>query len=136
MTVAAALWTPVQAAEFLGLRPKTVARMAARGVLPAVKLGKHWRFDEVTLRQWSRDKAKENLKPCPSVNGPIHRIGRFDSRSLASKLDARLTQQTSRPRRNWRESSVVISRTSSEPAVAPSTPGTTPSSGANSKMPG
>jgi excisionase family DNA binding protein len=126
LKIAAALWTPIQAAEFLGLRPKTVARMAARGVLPAVKLGKHWRFDEMTLRQWSRDKAKENLKPCPSLSGPIRRIGKFDSKSLASKLDARLTQQTSQPRRNWKQTSVVISRKSSETEAAPSTPGTTP----------
>lgn len=39
-----ALLTPAQAAERLRLHPKTVARMARDGRLPAVKVGTGWRF--------------------------------------------------------------------------------------------
>ena len=37
-------WTVEQVAEYLQLHVQTVARMAARGELPAVKVGRHWRF--------------------------------------------------------------------------------------------
>lgn len=45
-------WSPQQAAAFLGVRPKTVRAMAHRGEIPAVKVGRLWRFDETTLREW------------------------------------------------------------------------------------
>lgn len=39
------LLTATQAADRLGLHPKTVVRMARDGRLPAVKVGTGWRFD-------------------------------------------------------------------------------------------
>ncbi len=39
------LLTPAQVAERLRLHPKTVARMARDGRLPAVKVGTGWRFN-------------------------------------------------------------------------------------------
>ena len=48
-------WTADQAAAYLKLRPRTVKAMAAQGLLPAIKLGKFWIFDENTLRaRWRR----------------------------------------------------------------------------------
>lgn len=44
-------WSAREAAEFLGVRPKTARALAARGEIPAVKVGKSWRYDESTLRE-------------------------------------------------------------------------------------
>lgn len=44
-----------QVAAFLNLPAKTIRKLAAGRVIPAVKLGKSWRFDETTLREWKSD---------------------------------------------------------------------------------
>jgi len=50
------LLTPAQAAERLRLHPKTVARMARDGRLPAMKVGTGWRFhaDQLDITRPSR----------------------------------------------------------------------------------
>ena len=44
------LLTPAQAAEVLGVHPKTVSRWARTGRIHAVKLGSSWRFDPDQLQ--------------------------------------------------------------------------------------
>jgi excisionase family DNA binding protein len=44
-------WDAMQAGEFLGVKAKTVRAMAARGEIPATKVGKAWRYDEATLSE-------------------------------------------------------------------------------------
>jgi excisionase family DNA binding protein len=41
-----------QAGEMLGLHPKTVQRLARRGELPAVRIGRYWRFRASALNNW------------------------------------------------------------------------------------
>ena len=41
-----------QAGKLLGLHPKTVQRMARRGELPAVHIGRYWRFRASALNRW------------------------------------------------------------------------------------
>jgi excisionase family DNA binding protein len=44
------LLTPSDAAERLGIHPKTLTRASAAGrVTGAVRVGRHWRFDPTTL---------------------------------------------------------------------------------------
>lgn len=38
------LLTPEEAAAYLRIHPKTVIRMARNRTIPALRLGKHWRF--------------------------------------------------------------------------------------------
>jgi excisionase family DNA binding protein len=38
------LWTVEDVADYLQLQPETIRSMARRGELPAIKLGKVWRF--------------------------------------------------------------------------------------------
>ena len=38
------LWTVEEMADYLKLQPETIRSMARRGELPAIKLGKVWRF--------------------------------------------------------------------------------------------
>ena len=46
------LLSEVQAGELLGLHPKTVQRLARRGELPAVRIGRYWRFRASALNLW------------------------------------------------------------------------------------
>jgi excisionase family DNA binding protein len=43
------LWTVEDLAEYLKLKPETIRSMARRGELPAIKLGKVWRFQRTAI---------------------------------------------------------------------------------------
>jgi len=100
--------TVPQAAQYLGLAPKTLRGLARRGVIPAARVGKHWRFVREQLDTHIAAKALENLQPCPSTNVPAPHIGRRGSGSLGARLDAALTQQSEPPLRNSRSSFAVV----------------------------
>lgn len=46
-----ALWTVEDVADFLKLQPETIRCMARRGELPAIKLGKVWRFQKAAIHE-------------------------------------------------------------------------------------
>lgn len=50
--------TVEQTAAWLQLHPVSLRRMAADGVVPAVKIGKEWRFSKSTLINLAGDPAK------------------------------------------------------------------------------
>jgi len=41
-----------QAAAILGLHPKTLQRLARRGEIPTVRIGRYWRYRASVLNQW------------------------------------------------------------------------------------
>jgi excisionase family DNA binding protein len=41
-----------QAGEMLGVHPKTLQRLARRGEIPAVRIGRYWRYRASVLNQW------------------------------------------------------------------------------------
>lgn len=43
------LWTVEDVANYLKLQPETIRSMARRGELPAIKLGKVWRFQKTAI---------------------------------------------------------------------------------------
>jgi excisionase family DNA binding protein len=43
---------PQEVAELLKLRYSTVLDLSRRGVLPAFKIGKHWRYRRADLEEW------------------------------------------------------------------------------------
>jgi len=43
------LWTVEELADYLKLQPETIRSMARRGELPAIKLGKVWRFQKSAI---------------------------------------------------------------------------------------
>lgn len=45
------LWTVEEVAGYLKLQPETVRSMARRGELPAIKLGKVWRFRKTAIHE-------------------------------------------------------------------------------------
>jgi excisionase family DNA binding protein len=46
------LLTPAEVGEILGVHPKTVMRLAARGELPGRRVGRYWRFAEKNIAAW------------------------------------------------------------------------------------
>jgi len=51
-----------EVARYLGVVPDTVYRKARRGEIPAVKMGKMWRFPKETLDKWLNDTAMQSVK--------------------------------------------------------------------------
>ena len=51
-----------EVARYLGVVPDTIYRKARRGEIPAVKMGKMWRFPKETLDKWLNDAALETVK--------------------------------------------------------------------------
>lgn len=49
--LASPLWTVEEVASYLKLQPETVRSMARRGELPAIKLGKVWRFRKTAIHE-------------------------------------------------------------------------------------
>jgi excisionase family DNA binding protein len=45
------IWTVEEVAEYLKLQPETIRSMARRGELPAIKLGKVWRFSRRAIHE-------------------------------------------------------------------------------------
>lgn len=57
------LWTPADAASYLGLHEKTVIKMARLVQIPAIRLGKHWRFRASDLTAWIATQVQSNRQP-------------------------------------------------------------------------
>jgi excisionase family DNA binding protein len=53
----ARLLTPHEAAELLNVTPKWMREAARNGAVPAIKLGKYWRFDAERLETWIREQS-------------------------------------------------------------------------------
>jgi excisionase family DNA binding protein len=43
-----------EAAKLLNIHPKTIVQMARRGEIPAMRIGKFWRFRASALDRWVR----------------------------------------------------------------------------------
>ncbi len=52
------LWTINDTAQFLSLEPDTVRKMARDGRIPALKLGRVWRFYPDEVRNWLNDQRQ------------------------------------------------------------------------------
>lgn len=57
-----------QAGELLGLHPKTVQRLARAGELPAVRIGRYWRYRASVLNEWIDLNSTGQISP-PAHNG-------------------------------------------------------------------
>jgi excisionase family DNA binding protein len=57
------LLTPAQAGAWLRIHPKTAIRMAREGELPALRIGKHWRFRRIDLEAWAVARVQSVRQP-------------------------------------------------------------------------
>ena len=75
------LLTVAEAATTLRLHPVTLRALAAAGTVPAVKIGRAWRFVEVDLLAWARanyrraDAVGDKENTCRSTNVQIAASG-------------------------------------------------------------
>ena len=46
------LMTVAEIAALLQLKPETIREMVRRGQIPAIKVGRVWRFDQDAVRRW------------------------------------------------------------------------------------
>jgi len=58
------LLTSKEASRVLKIHPKVLERMAKRGDVPALKVGKFWRYRATTLDAWINSKLQSNRQPC------------------------------------------------------------------------
>lgn len=52
------LLTPIEAAAWLQVHVKTTIRRAREGELPALRVGKHWRFRRSDLENWAEQQVR------------------------------------------------------------------------------
>ncbi|WP_270596789.1 helix-turn-helix domain-containing protein [Enterococcus asini] len=70
------VWDTEQAANYLRLAVSTVKRQAAKGTIPAVKIGDKWKFSSIALYEFVRGNQKQNG-------------GRNDEKNLVSSIGGR-----------------------------------------------
>ena len=57
----------VQVAALLKVHPKTVQKMARNGELPAIRVGRYWRFLASALNNWIQQNMVKSLSPVTHV---------------------------------------------------------------------
>jgi excisionase family DNA binding protein len=57
------LLTPAEAARYLRVHPKTIIRLARQQAIPALRLGKHWRFRATDLETWAARQVQSTCQP-------------------------------------------------------------------------
>jgi excisionase family DNA binding protein len=58
------LLNPEQASQLLLIHPKTLVRMARAGEVPALRMGKHWRFRASLLNIFVESKLESTSPAC------------------------------------------------------------------------
>jgi excisionase family DNA binding protein len=58
------LLTSKEASQILKIHPKVLERMAKRGEVPALKVGKFWRYRATTLDTWINSRLQSGRQPC------------------------------------------------------------------------
>jgi len=58
------IWNSCEAAEYLRIHPRTLTRMARRGEIPSIQIGRLWRFRRTDLDDWLTSKVNSVSYPC------------------------------------------------------------------------
>lgn len=58
------LLTTKEASQVLKIHPKVLERMAKRGEVPALKVGKFWRYRATALDAWINSRLQSGCQPC------------------------------------------------------------------------
>lgn len=60
----APLLTSEEVGRVLGIHPKVVERMAKRGELPGLKVGRFWRYQSKALDDWINSRLQSDRQAC------------------------------------------------------------------------
>jgi len=66
------LLTTREVQDLLQIDRTTIYRMVEGGQLPAIRVGKQWRFERAELERWLRTRAAAPATPTPAV--PVHNV--------------------------------------------------------------
>jgi excisionase family DNA binding protein len=88
-------------ADILKLHPRTVAKMARQGEIPATRIGRVWRFDEDAVLEWFNARLKGETRHTGPGNGKQPRLWNGTTR-VADLLSKDAVQYT-RERHSKRE---------------------------------
>ena len=58
------LLTSKEASQVLKIHPKVLERMAKRGEVPALKVGKFWLYRATALDAWNNSRLQSGRQPC------------------------------------------------------------------------
>lgn len=58
------IWNSCEAAQYLRIHPRTLTRMARRGEIPSIQIGRLWRFRRIDLDDWLTRKVSSVSYPC------------------------------------------------------------------------
>jgi len=58
------VWTSDEAAQYLRINPRTLTRMARRGEIPSIQIGRLWRFRRTDLDDWLTSNINSVSYPC------------------------------------------------------------------------
>ncbi len=56
------IMTAQEVAQYLRLAEATVYKLAQAGEIPAVKVGRAWRFKKELIDEWFRERARQNSR--------------------------------------------------------------------------
>ncbi|MDZ4198077.1 MAG: helix-turn-helix domain-containing protein, partial [Kiritimatiellia bacterium] len=59
-----------EVAEYLKLSRETLYKYVQRGLIPAIKIGRHWRFHRESLDSWLNQQVKDSGQPEPAYLVP------------------------------------------------------------------
>jgi excisionase family DNA binding protein len=59
-----AIWNSCEAAQYLRIHPRTLVRLARRGEIPSIQIGRLWRFRRSDLDDWLTSKINSVSYPC------------------------------------------------------------------------
>ncbi|MEJ2724516.1 MAG: helix-turn-helix domain-containing protein [Deltaproteobacteria bacterium] len=65
----ALMMTTKEIAEYLKLHQITVCKYAAQGKIPAIRIGRVWRFDKDAIDRWIREGANPENKAASKEGG-------------------------------------------------------------------
>lgn len=57
------IMTTSEVAQYLRLAEATIYKLAQAGEIPAVKVGRTWRFKKALIDEWFRREATQNSRP-------------------------------------------------------------------------
>jgi PTS system nitrogen regulatory IIA component len=57
------IMTLEEVAKYLKMKPQTIYLWAQKGQIPAVKLGKEWRFRRDVIDEWLNERFDEKFQP-------------------------------------------------------------------------
>lgn len=81
----AEIMTTKELAKYLKLHEITIGKYAARGEIPAIRIGRVWRFDKEAIDNWIKQGQEKATKPKPKAKSTRKAGGKKKAASSKKK---------------------------------------------------